>query len=785
MSAQAGGAAATDRPTEAAAAPGRRAATEPRLLLAWVAIAVGTVYLVVLGGSWDGIYLAQLRVISVGMAGLAIAIWVIAASRNPRWLPRSVMTPAILAAIGSLTVSTIFSRAPRISLEYLGYAIVLAALYYLLVRLFAEPFFRQRLTTLAALLFIGISALFIVIVIVRWVGFWEAVGRITIPPLRPEFEGLTYGNPSAVLTLVALLAMPTATLVSTEPKRRIAAWLAIAIVVGVVALMSASRAGWFALGVTGVITAFVWLAGRERRMAIREGLATAWQGPRTRIALVVGAVALLAATVVLTPIVIKRAGEGGEDQRAQLAVIAIRIFQESPIVGTGPGTWVVERIGETQSPEFDNYIPHAHNLEAQTLAEQGIVGAIAGVFLLIGVARLIRSGARDPNPTRRRWAWAAGIGLLYFALHQLLDFYANMPAALFAAALPVAYLDATAVREPATSRAWRWRARRAVTPFGFALVLIAVVGLVVQEIPALQLARTVDAADAGDWVSADAPARAAAAEDPEVASYDFAAGLTASHAGDHAAAAAYFQAVVSRTDLPEAWLNLAAEQLILGRPQDTATSLQRALRLGWQRPAVVMAAGDLALRAGQTDVAIDALSTAISEIPNLAGDPWWAADPARKALFPRIVDAAIAKAPGADWAITLMAGQTDQARNLAGALPDSSQALSLIAAWSGDTVATSELYDQCIARPLDIELLKWCGLVAAHHGTDELSGKFQQVADLINVGASAAATLTRVNPGTPVGPIAGGPAAFWGTFTYRRPTPADVLVPSLVHLAIK
>jgi len=198
-----------------------------------------------------------------------------------------------------------------------------------------------------------------------------------------------------------------------------------------------------------------------------------------------------------------------------------------------------------------------------------------------------------------------------------------------------------------------------------------------------------------------------------------------------------------------------------------------------------MGAGDLALRAGQTDEAVDALSTAIAEIPNLAGDPWWAADPARKALFPRILDAAIVKAPGADWVITLMAGQTDQARSLAAALPDSSAALSLIAAWSGDAVATSELYDQCLAHPLDIDLLQWCGLVAAHHGTDELSGKFQRVADLIITGSSAAATETRVNPAVPIGPIAGNPAAFWGTFTYRRPTPADVLVPSLVHLAIR
>lgn len=773
-------AATADRRTAATA---RRARN--RHLIAWIGIAVGTVYLVVLGGSWYGIYLSQLRVVSVAMAGIAIATWALVARRSSRWRPNSVLTPAILAALGSLTISTIFSRDPRISLEYLGYAIVLAALYYLLVRLFAEPFFRQRLTTLAALLFVGISALFIVIVIAHWVQFWESVGRITIPPLRPDFEGLTYGNPSAVLTLVALLAMPTATLVSTEPRRRIAAWLAIALVVGVVALMSASRAGWLALALTAVAASIVWLFARDRRTAIRNGLTTAWRQPTARIGLVIAAVVILAATAVLTPIVIKRASQGGEDLRAEFALIALRIFGESPIVGTGPGTWVIQRVGETRSPEPDYYIPHAHNLEVQTLAELGVVGGIAGAFLVISVARLIRNGARDPDPTRRRWAWAAGIGLTYFALHQLLDFYANMPAVLLAAAIPVAYLDATAARAPAVNRSWRWPAQAAfVAPL--IVVFVAVAALGVQEIPALRLSRAVDDADSGNWSAADAPARAAAAEDPTVESYNFTAGLTASHAGDHAAAATYFEAVVSRTDLPEAWLNLAAEQFELGRKMDAVASLQRALRLGWQRPALVMAAGDLALRTGQMDQAVDALSTAIVDIPSLAGDPWWSLDSARQALFPKILDAAIARAaPASAWVIPLMASQTQRARALASSLADSGASLSLIAAWSGDSVAMSELFGQCLARPLDIELLKWCGLVATHNRNDALSGKFQGVASLIQVGAIEGATETRVNQGVAVGPMTGTPAAFWGTFTYRRPTPADVLVPSLVHLALK
>ena len=59
---------------------------------------------------------------------------------------------------------------------------------------------------------------------------------------------------------------------------------------------------------------------------------------------------------------------------------------------------------------------------------------------------LVLGGMRDPDPTRRRWGWAAFFGVVYFGTHQLLDFYANMPAILFAFAIPIAWLDATAPR---------------------------------------------------------------------------------------------------------------------------------------------------------------------------------------------------------------------------------------------------------------------------------------------------------------------------------------------------
>ncbi|MCI0583587.1 MAG: O-antigen ligase family protein, partial [Chloroflexi bacterium] len=334
-----------------------------------------------------------------------------------------------------------------------------------------------------------------------------------------------------------------------------------------------------------------------------------------------------------------------EEARATFAVGAVRMFGESPIVGTGPGTWVVQRLAYTEVDEPDVYIPHAHNIEVQTLAEQGLVGAAAGLVVVAFLVRLVRDGMRDPDPLRRRMGWGAFAGLAYFGFHQLLDFYANMPAALFAAAIPVAYLDATsrptmrtvdtdADRRPVTTL----RRARPLARAGAVVVALAAGALALQEVPALQAGQAVELADRGDWESADDLARRAAAAEPDIGSYAMTAGLTAARAGDHAAALVWFERVARRDDLPEAWLNLAAEQAELGDVPTALESLRATARLGRQRPAVAMATAELALRLGVRDLAVEMIASAIERSPTIAADPWWDADAGRAAALAEAVE---------------------------------------------------------------------------------------------------------------------------------------------------
>ncbi len=116
-------------------------------MLAWVGLALLAAYLVFIGGGWLGIYTSGLRITTVAVAAVVLGTWAFVAWRRPEWRPRSVLLPPIVACLGSMAISTVFSRVPRVSLEYLGYAVLLAALYLLLVRLMAQPFFRVRLVS--------------------------------------------------------------------------------------------------------------------------------------------------------------------------------------------------------------------------------------------------------------------------------------------------------------------------------------------------------------------------------------------------------------------------------------------------------------------------------------------------------------------------------------------------------------------------------------------------------------------------------------------------------------
>jgi tetratricopeptide (TPR) repeat protein len=483
----------------------------------------------------------------------------------------------------------------------------------------------------------------------------------------------------------------------------------------------------------------------------------------------------------LAPRIIERVAAGGEANRLGFAATAVRLFEEHPVTGSGPGTWVIERPRLTQPGEVDDYQPHAHDVYAQTLAELGLVGIAAGVVLLVSIGWLVLSGIRGPDPIRRRWAIATAVGAVYFLTHQVVDFWVDMPALLFAAALPVAYLDTTATRAVSIRR------RTMPTRIGGRTLAIGAVTLAVgltwlgfEDVRAIRYEALVARADAGEWTAAGPGLRELAGSDPEISAYVFTAGLAADRAGDHQGAAVDFEQVALRDDLPEAWLNLAAEQAATTDTASADTSLVNAYRLGSRRPAVAMAIGDLALRIGDAALARKAFGSAITWSPSLAADPWWSAEPARSAAFDATV-ASLIRHGG--WEVALMTGDASRAETIAKTSGAPPEALGFIRGWAGDSAATDALLEQCRRRPFEVTLLLWCARLEHRAGKEATAVGIDYLATSQGGEAFLSGLELRVTTGAGLGIQQGGlPATAWGLYTYRRPTPADMLVPSLVHL---
>jgi hypothetical protein len=73
---------------------------------AWIAALLLSLYVVFVGGGFFGIYVAELRAVSVALAAVALAVWAVVAWRAPAWRPRSVL----LVPGDRVTTGTVIGR---------------------------------------------------------------------------------------------------------------------------------------------------------------------------------------------------------------------------------------------------------------------------------------------------------------------------------------------------------------------------------------------------------------------------------------------------------------------------------------------------------------------------------------------------------------------------------------------------------------------------------------------------------------------------------------------------
>ncbi len=159
----------------------------------------------------------------------------------------------------------------------------------------------------------------------------------------------------------------------------------VTVLVLIVTLITGSRGAWLGmgLGIVAVLAAALVLQP-EAREAVRR-LA------RTRLALSVVAVGV--PIVVLGVAYAALSGRLTLDDsgyRAGFTRASIAMFESSPLTGVGPAIWATLRAANSLPTDPDLYIPHAHSIYFQTLAEYGLAGIVAGAGLVVDAWRAHR-----------------------------------------------------------------------------------------------------------------------------------------------------------------------------------------------------------------------------------------------------------------------------------------------------------------------------------------------------------------------------------------------------------
>ena len=753
------------------------------------ATTTGVTFTILLAGGSGSLEALPVRIIYDAMAAIAILPWLAVAVFRPYWRPSSRLAPAILACLAAFAISTATSRYPRLSVEMLGYAVLLALLYLLTVALLRRPALRLHFERLALVMCAVVCVLYLLQVFQAWTVWWDAVGRLTIPPLRPGYLGLSLGAPIPIATLVLLLgAFGMAT---SHLRGRTNRMVTVAVVglVGITVLITASRGAWIGAAAGIVVTfAAAVIARPELRAATRRQLQSRWAAA----AIVVG-IPLLGIAGVLAALSGRLTLEDG-GYRAGFATASFRMFSSSPLTGAGPGTWQVLRAANTDPGSPDLYIPHAHNIYLQTLAEFGLLGVIVGLFLVAAVGHLIFRSVRSDDQQTRRVGYAALFSVVLLAVQQVGDVLVNVPALLFAMALPIAWLDAKMqpslgegtqpLRGP--TRGWSRLAPQAVPLITAAVVVVTLVGLFRIEGATGTAGSGVLTADDGRWSDAESLAADAVAEDPDVALYQFQLGISAANAGDYQLAEASLAKSAAADDYTYAWLNLAAVRWKLGDTAGAQQALVRAERLGLQRASVAVAAGWLHQQLGDDEAATEDYAIAIIQTPTLADDPFWSSptmSPDGAAAILDTVDRTAA--PVTRLQVDLVLGRLDRAQVELPTLsaPDPAMYATIIPAWSGDQAAWTSLQSEATRRPLDGGVVSWARFVASHLGDEDAVRRYGTWLSILGFSDNGLPVVARIVLGSP-DPLPFAVLDRYGSL-YRRRVPAAQVVGLLPQVVLQ
>lgn len=217
------------------------------------------------------------------------------------------------------------------------------------------------------------------------------VGTGPLHVARPlaTFGVYLFGDNHNVLAEWMLFTAPAALALSRlTSSKQIARWCIVASIgMTVIALLTFARSGWITLFVELLfLSATIW----------REGIKRFWRWICMGLALF-SPLALYMAFFSMRAEV-----QSSTDSRAMITGIALNLFQQSPFIGVGAGTFV-DHVAKTWIFTYEFGAPlESHGYIQKLIAETGLLGLIAFGAVMVVIVWYLRSGWKELRREARR-----------------------------------------------------------------------------------------------------------------------------------------------------------------------------------------------------------------------------------------------------------------------------------------------------------------------------------------------------------------------------------------------
>ena len=435
------------------------------------------IYFTFIGGTFYSQFNVFIRITNQVIVTLILGGWLLNLLRTNRGLPTTALDLPLALYLLVNIISAGLGYAPRFSFEGVWFTLTHILAFYVLVDLI-----RRGRTPQLTWAFFMASAVVCLIGLAEFAAWyfgsslfavfsqgWSEIGgwRNPIPPAIYRLA-ITLNGPTALSAYLALFTPIAIGLILTLPRRNenrraLQIWLILAFVVQI---LTFSRAGILALLASLSLLGLGWfkITGRTSFAFLER-----WRRlkPGWRLLFLISLIVVMGgAAFWLQRSFTGRAGS--TDFRLTLWQTAFNIFQEEWLTGAGPGNFgrALLRFNDTLLPR--QQISTAHSIYFNTAAELGLLGLLAGAFLLLQVGWIWRRRWQNIGVTdvgERVKLVAVGAALVGLAVQTLVDTYMATPNMLVMLAL-VAYLAAEA---PVPQRPWPVRAAAYVGLAGLVL----------------------------------------------------------------------------------------------------------------------------------------------------------------------------------------------------------------------------------------------------------------------------------------------------------------------------